>query len=381
VTNPNTIPLGLYVHLPWCIRKCPYCDFNSHEAREAPFEPYVDALLADFRAETATGDVRVLDTIFIGGGTPSLFPAPAIARLLDGIRALKKCADDIEVTLEANPGAADADRFSGYLEAGVNRISIGVQSFDDARLAAIGRVHGAADARAAISAARDAGCRRINVDLMHGLPGGRAGDAIADLTAAITFEPEHISWYQLTLEPGTAFAHKPPRLPDEDLIAADTEAGTALLEAAGYDRYEVSAYARPGERARHNMNYWQFGDYIGIGAGAHGKTTRTAGIFRRVKRRSPVAYMAHAGTADATEETGPATADDVVAEFALNALRLRHGYHETLFAERTDLSASVLEERYREAVRRGWMERENGHVRPTALGFRFLNDLQVLFFV
>ncbi|MFP6681712.1 MAG: radical SAM family heme chaperone HemW, partial [Gammaproteobacteria bacterium] len=280
------IPIGLYVHLPWCIRKCPYCDFNSHEtAGELPYSRYIDSLILDLDAELEDLDCRKLGTIFIGGGTPSLFPAGSIARLLDGIRRRVECADDMEITLEANPGAADAERFADFLAAGINRLSVGVQSFRNHQLQRLGRVHNSASARAAVSAARTAGFENINIDLMHGLPDDGPGDSLADLHEALSFEPEHLSWYQLTIEPGTAFANKPPELPDPDAIANELDAGRQLLLDVGYDQYEISAYSRPGRRARHNLNYWEFGDYIGIGAGAHGKLTSRSGVFRTEKRR------------------------------------------------------------------------------------------------
>ncbi len=377
--SPQSIPLGLYIHLPWCLKKCPYCDFNSHEASDTPFDRYVDALLADLDCELSAADARPVQTVFIGGGTPSLFPGPSVRRLLDGVRARIKLADNAEVTLEANPGAADAARFEEYLAAGVNRLSIGVQSFDDTRLQAIGRVHNAQQGTAAITAARAAGCERINIDLMHGLPGSDPADALADLRSAIELEPEHISWYELTLEPGTAFARKPPALPDDDAIAMQAEAGITLLAAAGFERYEVSAYARAGQPSRHNLNYWMYGDYLGLGAGAHGKLSRRDGIFRTTRRRSPVSYMAQAGTAAAREVSGPVTPADVVMEFALNVMRLRHGFPATLFQERTGLPGSLLDAPFARAEANGWLTRDAGYVRPTAFGYRFLNDLQSLF--
>jgi len=378
VIAADAIPLGLYIHLPWCIRKCPYCDFNSHEASEPPFEAYVDALLRDLDAERALTGTRKVATVFIGGGTPSLFPVAAVRRLLDGVRGRVPFEADPEITLEANPGAADAARFAGYLEAGVNRLSIGVQSFNDEQLRRIGRIHDAKAAREALAAAREAGCRRVNVDLMHGLPGSRSGASLDDLRTALAFEPEHLSWYQLTVEPGTAFARRPPDLPEHDLIADETDAGIALLDEAGYDRYEVSAYARTGERARHNLNYWQYGDYIGIGAGAHGKLSEPDGVYRTAKRRSPSAYVSvGGGTMDDRMVRVPEA--DLVGEFAINALRLRHGYHEELFTGRTGLAQSAMEAPLNAALERGWIARTGGKVRPTALGYRFLNDLQELF--
>ena len=374
------IPLGLYIHLPWCIRKCPYCDFNSHEAAdELPYDRYVDALLRDLDAELSHIQNRKVDTIFIGGGTPSLFPAAAVRRLLDGIRARMDCVTGMEVTLEANPGAADTSRFSGFLAAGVNRLSIGVQSFRNHQLKRLGRVHDSAAVHAALAAARDAGYGDINIDIMHGLPDDRDDEALVDLVEALAFEPTHISWYQLTIEPGTAFAHRPPQLPDHDSVAKQFDAGSEMLAAAGYDRYEVSAYARPGRRARHNINYWQFGDYIGIGAGAHGKMTSTLGIFRSEKRRNPATYMSQAGQPECTTRSGPVDDADLITEFAINALRLREGFDESLFTSRTGLTRGALSDPVRQAQEHGWLNDAAGVIRPTELGYRFLNDLQLLF--
>ncbi|MFT4561339.1 MAG: putative oxygen-independent coproporphyrinogen III oxidase [Gammaproteobacteria bacterium] len=375
------IPLGLYIHLPWCIRKCPYCDFNSHEqSGELPFNRYVDAVLLDLDNEVAgLGASRELVSIFIGGGTPSLFPCDAIQELLDGVKRITNCSEHIEVTLEANPGAADAVRFEGYLSAGVNRISIGVQSFRDHQLRRLGRVHDAATACDAIRAARAAGCKNINIDIMHGLPDDEKEDSLFDLRRAIDFEPEHLSWYQLTLEPGTVFARKPPTLPSHDDIADQFDRGRGLLQENGYDQYEISAYSRAELRATHNVNYWEFGDYIGVGAGAHGKLTTAEGIFRTEKRRGPTPYMRHAGTAEETSNSGPLDSSQLTAEFAMNVLRLRHGYRESLFSERTGLDLLVMNPAVDEALERGWLTRRNGVVRPTELGYRFLNDLQLLF--
>jgi putative oxygen-independent coproporphyrinogen III oxidase len=371
------IPLGLYIHLPWCIRKCPYCDFNSHEP---PFDRYVDAVLLDLENEVGNLDAsRALVSVFIGGGTPSLFPREAIQDLLDGVRRITNCPEHIEITLEANPGAADAQRFEGYLRAGINRISIGVQSFRDHQLRRLGRVHDAATACDAIRAARAAGCDNINIDIMHGLPDDRKEDVLFDLSRAIEFEPEHLSWYQLTLEPGTVFARKPPTLPGDDDIADQFDLGRRLLRDNGYDQYEISAYARSEQRATHNVNYWEFGDYIGVGAGAHGKLTTAQGIFRTEKRRGPDPYMKHAGEVDGTSRSGPIDSLQLTAEFAMNALRLRHGYREALFSERTGLDLSVVNPVVQEAVERGWLTHRNGVIRPTDLGYQFLNDLQLLF--
>ncbi|MDP6184448.1 MAG: radical SAM family heme chaperone HemW, partial [Gammaproteobacteria bacterium] len=279
----------------------------------------------------------------------------------------------------ANPGAADAGRFEAYRAAGVNRLSIGVQTFSDRQLARIGRIHDAAAAYSALDAARAAGFENINIDLMFGLPGCRADDSLVDLRAAIALGPEHISWYQLTIEPGTAFAQESPELPAHDAIASTFDSGRGMLTAAGYEQYEISAYAQPGTRAHHNLNYWEFGDYIGIGAGAHGKLTTARGAFRTEKCCGPVAYMARAGAAGCEIRNGPLTDAQLVAEFAMNALRLRRGYHENLFTARTGLAATAAAGPLREACKRGWIEREAGVIRPTELGYRFLDDLQLLF--
>lgn len=376
----SDIPVGLYIHLPWCIRKCPYCDFNSHEkSGDLPFERYVDSLLADLQRQVgATGD-RSLTSIFIGGGTPSLFPTVAIRKLMEGIRTLMSCDPNIEVTLEANPGAADTARFAGYLDAGVNRLSIGVQSFRDRQLKLLGRVHSANDARQAYLAARAAGFSNINIDIMHGLPEDDVEQSLSDIRTAVELQPEHISWYQLTIEPSTAFARNPPQLPMHDDIAEHFDRGQTLLEVAGYRQYEISAYATANSQSRHNLNYWEFGDYLGIGAGAHGKFSTDVGIFRTEKRRGPATYMAQAKHGNSDLLVGPIEDTTLVGEFAINALRLRHGYRETLFSERTGLSASLIEQALATAVNRGWLVRDGGKVQPTELGFRFLNDVQLLF--
>lgn len=344
-----------------------------------PFTPYVDALLADLETEIEYVDGRDISTIFLGGGTPSLFPAEAVARLLEGVRRALSFQPDVEITLEANPGAADAARFAAYRMAGINRLSIGAQSFRDEQLKQIGRVHDAGAVYAALAAARAAGFENINIDLMHGLPGDRADDSLFDLRAAIEFEPNHISWYELTLEAGTAFVRKPPKLPAHDAVAREFDAGVRLLAVSGYECYEISAYARAGARARHNLNYWEFGDYIGIGAGAHGKLTTAAGVYRTEKRRHPQSYISSAGSAQCTTRSGPLSNEQLVAEFAMNALRLREGWPEDLFTARTGLPAAAAAEGLNEALERGWILRDAGVVRPTALGYRFLNDLQLLF--
>lgn len=378
--EPREIPLTLYAHLPWCVRKCPYCDFNSHEAGSAavPDQTYVDALLADLALDLPWVEGRLLHAIFIGGGTPSLFSGAAIARLLDGIQGLLPLRPDAEITLEANPGTVDEAHFAGYRAAGVNRLSLGLQSMRDTQLKRLGRVHSVADSVRAVAVARDTGFSNLNLDLMFGLPGDRKGDALRDLEHVIALLPEHLSWYQLTLEPGTAFGHRPPRLPSHERIAEDAEAGVALLADAGFARYEVSAYARSQREAQHNLNYWEFGDYLGIGAGAHGKLSTSEGILRTVKRRHPIAYQKEAGTvlARAIEvSTGPM----LVTEFVLNALRLTGGFPRALFHARTGLPATVLDTGIDAAIARGWLAERDCRLQPTALGYRFLNDLQLLF--
>ncbi len=266
-------PLGLYIHLPWCERKCPYCDFNSHESSHIPEQRYVEALLADLATDLPLVQGREVDTLFIGGGTPSLFSAAAIAQLLAGIASRVALADSLEATMEANPGSAEADKFAGFAQAGINRLSLGIQSFDDKRLQALGRIHNSDQAHAAIELARTSGFDSFNLDLMHGLPGQSRAGALADLRHAITYQPPHLSWYQLTIEPNTVFHKRPPLLPVEDTLADIQDDGEHLLASEGYNQYEVSAYSTQGFECRHNANYWSFGDYLGIGAGAHGKIT------------------------------------------------------------------------------------------------------------
>ncbi len=374
------IPLALYVHLPWCVRKCPYCDFNSYTREGAlPEDDYVTALLADLDADLPLAAGRPLVSLFIGGGTPSLFSGTAVARLLDGIRARLSFAPDAELTLEANPGAVDAAHFAAYRAAGINRLSIGVQSFRAAQLAKLGRVHDVADIERAIATAQDSGFDNFNLDLMHGLPGDAADDALRDLERALSFAPPHLSWYQLTLEPGTAFARRPPRLPPHDRVADEFERGCALLAGAGYARYEISAFAQPGRAARHNLNYWQHGDYLGIGAGAHGKLTTAQGILRSAKRRQPASYMkaALAGRPAGTVE--PVAPRDRIAEFMLNALRLQGGFMREWMRARGGIDAPAVEPLIALAVARGWLTDDGLRCVPTALGYRFLNDLQLLF--
>ncbi len=373
-------PLALYVHTPWCLRKCPYCDFNSHAAaagQAPPFADYVARLLADLERELlGLAARRPLASIFIGGGTPSLFPGEAIRALLDGIRARTSLSDDCEITLEANPGAADSARFAAYREAGVNRLSIGAQSLDAASLIRLGRIHDPGQAHAAVAAARLAGFDNLNLDLMFALPEQTLVQACTDLDALIDLGAEHVSYYQLTLEPGTVFYTRPPRVPDGDLAADMAAAGRERLAQAGYRQYEVSAYARPGRRCRHNLNYWRFGDYLGIGAGAHGKLTAAAEgtIRRRAKRRHPAEYLRVAPDALASEER---TLDEVdrIFEFALNAFRLAEGFEQTLFESATGLPWSRLASGVDDAVADGLLSLEAGWVQPTALGRAFADDV------
>ena len=377
---PAPVPLGLYIHIPWCVRKCPYCDFNSHELRAAVDQgAYIDALLQDLDNELTQGPLPPLQSIFIGGGTPSLFGGASIARLLEGVAQRTGLAPDVEVTLEANPGTAEAARFADYLAAGVNRLSIGVQSLADARLKALGRIHSAAEARSAYQMARAAGFDNINLDLMYGLPGQTQTAALDDLDKLIALRPEHISWYQLTLEPNTLFHHRPPRLPDEDVLVDMMEAGLGALAGAGYERYEISAYARDGRRCRHNLNYWHFGDYLGIGAGAHGKSSGPGRrIRRRGKQRRPAAYMASAATGAVASERLLAPGELAV-EFFLNAMRLTDGVPVEQFEARTGLAMPVIAQPLARARELGLMLDDPRRLQPSPLGLRFLNDLLALF--
>jgi putative oxygen-independent coproporphyrinogen III oxidase len=375
-------PLALYVHLPWCVRKCPYCDFNSYEARGAlPDEEYVDALLRDLRGELPFVENRRVDTVFFGGGTPSLFSGPAVARLLAGVRAELTLASDVEITLEANPGAVDAARFAAFREAGVNRLSIGIQSFRAAQLRSLGRVHDAAEARSAVATARAVGFDNVNVDLMYGVPNDDADGAVGDLEQALALGTEHLSWYQLTLEPNTAFARRPPPLPDDDVVATTEERGRALLAAADYGRYEVSAYARPGRRCRHNVNYWQFGDYLGLGAGAHGKVTLGASdeIERRAKTRNPRTFVQRAGSAEAVTQERIGTRKQAALEFLMNALRLLDGTPVATFAARAGQPPATIAAGRAAAVARGWLAAEPETLRATPSGVERLNRLLELF--
>ena len=372
--------LGLYVHLPWCERKCPYCDFNSHERRSIPERAYLEALARDLDDEARLAAGRRIGSVFIGGGTPSLFSAVAIARLLDLLRARLDIDAQAEITLEANPGSAEADRFEGFRAAGVNRLSLGIQSFDDHALERLGRIHDRRQALAAVAAARRAGFDNINLDLMHGLPGQRVEDGLADLEQALALMPEHLSWYQLTIEPNTRFHRQPPSLPDERVLGPLEEAGMARLAAAGFRRYEVSAWSRPGRRCRHNLHYWRFGDYLALGAGAHGKVTGTDGAVRRyAKLRQPERYIAALPGARRVAER-VLTGADLAGEFMLNALRLCDGVPSARFPAATGLPTTAVAGTLGALRQRGLLVDDDTVLCATALGQRFLDDVVGAFF-
>ena len=375
------IPLSLYVHIPWCVQKCPYCDFNSHELKgELEAQQYIDNLLVDLHQDLPRIWGRSVDTIFIGGGTPSLFPSSAIDRLLSGLRALLMLKADLEITLESNPGTMDADNYLGYRQAGVNRLSIGAQSFDDEQLKILGRIHDAKATELAFHKAREAGFKRINLDLMYGLPSQSIESAMEDLRRAITLGPEHISWYQLTIEPNTRFYRYPPdALPDNDQLFEIQEAGMELLKSEGFEQYEISAWSRPGEACKHNLNYWQFGDYLGIGAGAHGKITdlQTEQILRTRRRKQPQHFLD--GSANTLAETTPIDLKERPIEFMLNAMRLNEGVESQLFVERTGLPLTVINSALTKAHELGLMERDFARLKPTERGINFHNELLALF--
>ena len=372
-------PLSLYVHLPWCLKKCPYCDFNSHEHRDPiPESRYLDALCADLEAALPFIWGRRVHTVFIGGGTPSLFSPPAIERLIADIRARLPLDAGCEITLEANPGTFERDRFCAYRAAGVTRLSVGVQSFDDTKLARLGRVHDGAQARAAIEEAR-AAFETFNLDLMYALPGQTLADLEADLACALAYQPPHLSIYHLTVEANTVFAKFPPQLPDEDTAADMLDLITARTAASGMERYEVSAFARAGHRCAHNLNYWQFGDYLGIGAGAHSKLSFPHRVVRQVRWREPAAYIERALRGAALASDAEVARAELAFEFMLNATRLRDGFELERYRERTGLPLSSIEPALAEAQRRGFVTRDARCVVPTPRGFDFLSDLQALF--
>lgn len=369
-------PLSLYVHIPWCVKKCPYCDFNSHEQKDRlPEQEYVAALQADLQQDLNWVQGRKIHSIFIGGGTPSLFSASAIADILADVDAQVGIASHAEITLEANPGTAEAGRFKGYRDAGVNRLSLGIQSFNGESLTRLGRIHDAAQAGAAISMARDAGFSNLNIDLMHGLPEQSTADALADLETALDYKSEHLSWYQLTIEPNTVFYRHTPPLPGESILEDIQEQGLALLEGAGFEQYEVSAYARAGKPSAHNLNYWLFGDYLGIGAGAHGKVTlaETGRILRNRKMKQPGHYLASSVTRQAScEEISPG---ERALEFMLNALRLRDGFTIQQFESRTGLAFSSIGKRVEYLQQRQLLTVNEHQVRSTDRGYQLLNSV------
>ena len=379
-------PLSLYIHIPWCVKKCPYCDFNSHAQNGAlPVAAYVDALLADLdrdlREFGAAIAHRPLHSLFFGGGTPSLFAPDAIARILDGVAARISLPRGIEITLETNPGTVEHGRFDGYLAAGVSRLSFGVQSFDDDKLRRLGRIHSAADAERAIRDARDAGYDNINLDLMYALPGQTLAGALADIEQALALAPTHISHYQLTLEPNTLFAARPPKLPDEDSAWDMQEACQQRLADTGYEQYEVSAYALDGRRCVHNLNYWRFGDYLGIGAGAHGKLSDAASgrIVRTAKVKAPRSYLDRAARGDAFGSVAGIAGVDLPFEFMMNALRLNEGVALSVFAQRTGLEIATIDAPLRHARERAWLQIDPLRLSATTNGRRWLNDTIGLF--
>ena len=374
------IPLSLYVHFPWCVSRCPYCDFNAHAASTFEETRYVECLIREFGRMAGAAQGRAIESVFFGGGTPSRFSPEAIRRVLDAIRAEFDCSPSLEVTLEANPQSADRGHFAGYREAGVNRLSVGVQSFDDDCLRRLGRAHDRTDAHAAIDFARQAGFSRLNLDLMYGLPNQPVEQACADLETALAFEPEHLSWYQLTLEPGTPFAVKPPPLPDEDHLWEMSAEGAGILERAGYAQYEVSAWCRDDAVCRHNVNYWEYGDYLGVGAGAHGKLTDAAGeVFRTVQAYNPDDWMEAAERKGAEIERRHRGAENRIFEFMLGALRLKAGAAWVLFETRTGQSRKVLAGVLEKARALGLVTESPRSLRASTRGWRYLNDLCELF--
>ncbi len=382
----TTPPTSLYIHIPWCVKKCPYCDFNSHEQRGASQEAaYVEALLADLDADLEAFPwirERRIQTVFFGGGTPSLFAPDSIARILDGARARLGFADICETTLETNPGTVEHGRFDGYARAGVNRISFGVQTFNNEKLKKLGRIHDADEARRAVAEAQDAGITEINIDLMYALPDQNIGEAVFDIEQALQLCPTHVSHYQLTLEPNTVFAAHPPRLPDDDCAWDMQEQCQSMLAAAGHPQYEVSAYAAGPHQCRHNLNYWRFGDYLGIGAGAHAKLTDVENqhILRPWKLKNPRAYLESAGKPSRLGATVWIEPEQRPFEFMLNALRLNEGFRTDQFEATTGLARAVIDEQLKQSLQNGWLQEiAAGHWRPTELGSRFLNDLIELF--
>ena len=383
------IPLSLYIHIPWCVKKCPYCDFNSHQINDTlPEQAYIQALLNDLEQELPAIWGRRLTSVFIGGGTPSVFSGEAIAQLLSGLRALLPMRSSMEITMEANPGTFEQERFSAYREAGINRLSIGIQSFNSTHLKALGRIHDGDEAAYAMVIAKKAGFDNINLDLMFGLPQQNTAQALADLQCAIDFKPTHISWYQLTLEPNTLFYHSPPVLPNDEILWDMQQQGQVLLAQAGFQQYEVSAYARQQagqqvseiQHCQHNINYWQFGDYVGIGAGAHGKiTSPNGGIQRYSKYRQPKQYMQKVTEGEPRSSEQTLASADLPFEFMLNALRLKQGVAKALFSQRTHLDLSEIEKKLTQAQQAGLISIDKQRIVTTARGWNFLNDTVAMF--
>ncbi|BBJ00376.1 coproporphyrinogen III oxidase [Ferrigenium kumadai] len=372
-------PLSLYIHIPWCVRKCPYCDFNSHEARNAfPEKEYVAALVRDIELALPQIWGRKIYTVFFGGGTPSLLSGESVAEILRQVRMLLPLNLDAEITLEANPGSVEAERFAAYRDAGVNRLSLGIQSFDDAHLQALGRIHSADEAKRAIEIAQRH-FDNINLDLMYALPQQTLEQALQDVQSALQFAPQHLSCYHLTLEPNTLFYRNPPPLPDDDASSEMQQRIEALLTTHDYEHYETSAFAQPKKRARHNLNYWQFGDYLGIGAGAHSKLSFHDKVLRQMRHRQPQAYLDAVARSAPVQEEHEVAAADLGFEFMMNALRLNEGFDSALFQERTSLPLLTIRRELDEAERRGLLVRDQQRIAPTELGRRFLNDLLQIF--
>ena len=372
-------PLSLYIHIPWCVRKCPYCDFNSHEVREpAPEQRYIDALIADLEAALPLVWGRSVYTVFFGGGTPSVFSAAGIEQIIAAVRARVPLAIDAEITLEANPGTFEAEKFRAFRTAGINRLSIGIQSFNPHHLKALGRIHDDSEARAAIEIARE-NFDNFNLDLMYGLPQQSVDEARSDMETALSFAPMHLSAYHLTLEPNTYFHRYPPPLPDDDATAQMQQAIEEILAAAGYQHYETSAFARPGKQARHNLNYWMFGDYLGIGAGAHSKLSFPDRITRQMRYKQPRQYMESAATGNAVHVQHDVAVRDIPFEFMMNALRLNDGFPLALFEERAGVPLTVALKQLEVAEQKGLITRDHQRIAPTVLGQRFLNDLLQIF--
>jgi oxygen-independent coproporphyrinogen-3 oxidase len=377
--EPGQIPLAIYIHFPWCLRKCPYCDFNSHAPRgEIPFADWSKAVRADLEAALPQVEGRSAQSVFIGGGTPSLLPAELVGTLLDALRARLPFEDGAEITLEANPGAVDIAQFRELRAARINRLSLGIQSFDDRMLARLGRIHDGREARRAVEGAL-AHFERVNLDLIHALPGQTPRMALDDVDTALGFGVGHLSCYHLTIEPNTPFAHDPPALPDDDAVADMEEAIEARLEDAGFDHYEISAFARDGQACRHNLNYWRFGDYLGLGPGAHGKLTTPGGIVREMRHKHPARYLEGAARGDFIQDRRVVNAAELPFEFMMNALRLREGVPAVLFFNRTGLPLETIAGELAESRRRGLLDPATDRLRPTAFGQRFLNDLLQVF--